>query len=116
MKNVTLGILINFLLVSNVFSYAVITDPNVFYAFFEKPARVIDFTKLKDGTFYNNIPGRFESDTFKVSEPDCINNPSEDNKALTVWPNALLSSERLFMQSGSDTLKVSDSNLPGLLL
>jgi hypothetical protein len=87
-KKVTLIILINFALASNVFSYAVITDPNVFYAFFEKPAKVIDFTKLKDGTSYNNIPGRFEPDTFKVSEPDCINNHAGDLKALTVWPSA----------------------------
>ena len=88
MKKVTLIILINFVLASNVFSYAVITDPNVFYAFFEKPAKVIDFTELKDGTSYNNIPGRLEPDTLKVSEPDCMNNQAGDIKALTVWSNA----------------------------
>jgi hypothetical protein len=87
-KKVTLIILINFALASNVFSYAVITDPNVFYAFFEKPAKIIDFTKLKDGTSYKNIPGRFEPDTFKVSELDCIKNHAGDLKALTVWPTA----------------------------
>jgi hypothetical protein len=87
-KKVTLIILINFVLASNVFSYAVITNPNVFYTFFEKPAKVIDFTKLKDGTSYNNIPGRFEPGTFKVSEPDCINNHAGDLNALTVWPSA----------------------------
>ena len=58
MKKVTLILLINLALASNVFSYSVITDPNVFYAFFEKPAKVIDFAELKDGTSYNNIPGR----------------------------------------------------------
>ena len=88
MKKVTLIILINFVLASNVFSYAVITDPNVFYAFFEKPAKVIDFTELKDGTSYNNIPGRLEPDTIDEAEPDCINNQAEDIKALTVWSNA----------------------------
>ena len=88
MKKVTLIILVNFALASNVFSYTVITDPSVFYAFFENPAKVIDFTELKDGTSYNNIPGRFEPDTFKASEPDCINNHAEDSKALTVWPSA----------------------------
>jgi len=87
-KKVTLIIFINFMLASNAFSYAVITDPNVFYAFFEKPARVIDFTELKDGTSYGSISGKFESDTFKVSEPDCINNQTEDYNALAVWPNA----------------------------
>ena len=88
MKKVTLVLLINFVLASNVFSYSVITDPNVFYAFFEKPAKVIDFTELKDGTSYNNIPGRLEPDTFEVPEPDCINNQATDIKALTVWSNA----------------------------
>ena len=102
MKKVGLIILINLVLASNVFSYAVITDPNVFYAFFEKPARIIDFTELKDGTSYNNIPGRFEPDTLKISEPDCINNRTGDNKALTVGPNAF--SNDWFFQ-GSDPLK-----------
>ena len=88
MQKVTLIILINIVLASNVFSYAIITDPNVFYAFFEKPAKVIDFTKLKDGTSYNNIPSRFEPDALKVSEPDCINNHAGDLNALTVWPSA----------------------------
>jgi len=87
-KKVTLIILINFALASNVFSYTVIADPSVFYAFFEKPAIVIDFAELKDGTSYNNILGRYEPDTFKVSEPDCINNHAGDFKSLTVWPSA----------------------------
>ena len=88
MKKVTLILLINFVLVSNVFSYTVITDPNVFYVFFEKPAKVIDFTELKDGTSYNNISGRVEPDTFKVSKPDCKNTRAGDLKALTVGPGA----------------------------
>jgi len=87
-KKVTLIILINFMLASNVFSYAVITDPNVFYAFFEKPASVIDFSELKDGTSYDNLPGKFEPNTVKAAEPDCINNHTEDYNALAVWPNA----------------------------
>ncbi len=88
MKKVTLILLINFVLASNVFSYTVITDPNVFYAFFEKPAKVIDFAELKDGTSYNNISGKFEPDSFKVSEPGCINDRAGDFKALTVGPSA----------------------------
>ena len=88
MKKVTLILLINFALASNVFSYSVITDPNVFYAFFEKPAKVIDFTELKDGTAYKSIPGRLEPDTSKGTDPDCITNQPEGIKALTVWSNA----------------------------
>ena len=88
MKKVALIVFMNFALASNAFSYTIITDPGVFYAFFENPAKVIDFSELKNGTSYHNIPGRFEPDTFKVSEPDCINNHAKDFKALTVWPNA----------------------------
>ena len=88
MKKVTLIILINFVLASNVFSYTVITDPNVFYAFFEKPAEVIDFTVLKDGTSYNGIPDGFEPNSPKASETDCINSRAGDFKSLTVEPSA----------------------------
>lgn len=88
MKKVILIILINFALASNVFSYTVITDPNVFYAFFEKPERIIDFTELKDGTAYKSIPGRFEGETLRGTEPNCINKHIEDYNALAVWPNA----------------------------
>jgi hypothetical protein len=103
LKKVTLILLTNFVLVSNVFSYTVITDPNVFYVFFEKPAKVIDFTELKDGTSYNNISGRFEPDTFKVSEPDCKDTRAGDLKALTVGPGAF--SNAWFFQ-GADPVQV----------
>ncbi len=103
MKKVTLILLINFVLVSNVFSYTVITDPNVFYVFFEKPAKVIDFTELKDGTSYSNISGRVEPDTFKVSEPDCRDTRAGDLKALTVGPGAF--SNAWFFQ-GTDPVQV----------
>ena len=88
MKKVTLIILINFALASNVFSYTVITDPDVFYTFFEKPAKVIDFTELKDGSSYNSLPGRFEPDASETSGPDCINYHAGDLKALKVGPSA----------------------------
>ena len=102
MKKVTLIILINIALASNVFAYSVITDPDVFYAFFDKPAKVIDFTELKDGTPYNNISGRLKPDTFKASEPDCINNQAGDIKALTVWSNAF---SNAWLFRGSDPVQ-----------
>ena len=88
MKKGILIIFINFMLASNGFSYTIITDPNVFYAFFEKPARVIDFSELKDGTSYDSIPGKFEPDSHQTAEPNCINKQTEDYNALAVWPNA----------------------------
>ena len=88
MKKVTLTILINLALVSNAFSYTAITDPNLFYSFFEKPAKIIDFTELKDGTSYNNISKTFEPHIPKASEPDCINIRAGDFNALTVRSSA----------------------------
>ncbi len=88
MKKVTLIILMHFALASNVFSYTVITDPDVFYTFFEKPAKVIDFTELKDGSSYNSLPGRFEPGAFETSGSDCINYHAGDLKALKVGPSA----------------------------
>jgi hypothetical protein len=87
-KKVTLTILINLALASNAFTYTAITDPNLFYSFFEKPAKIIDFTELKDGTPYDNISGAFEPSTPKASEPDCINNREGSINALTVRSNA----------------------------
>ena len=84
----TLTILINLALATNVFSYTAITDPNLFYSFFEKPAKIIDFTELKDGTSYNNISGNFEPYIPKAAEPGCINNGAGNLTALTVGSSA----------------------------
>jgi hypothetical protein len=73
---------------SNVFAYTAITDPNVFYSFFEKPAKIIDFAELKDGTSYDNITDRVEPDIPEASEPNCINNHTGYLNALTVGPSA----------------------------
>ena len=88
MKKVALILLINLVLASNVFSYTVITDPGVFYAFFEKPAKVLDFAELKDGTSYSHIQERSEPEPIKAFEPGCINHRSGDLKTLTVGPDA----------------------------
>jgi hypothetical protein len=88
MKKGILILFINVALASNVFSYTVITDPGVFYAFFEKPAKVLSFDELKDGTSYQNIQGRTESDPIEASESDCIKRRPEDLKTLTVGPGA----------------------------
>jgi len=70
-KKVALIIFVNFALTSNVFSYTIITDPSVFYAFFENPAKVIDFTELKNGTSYI---------TFQV----------DSNRTLLRYPNRIV--------------------------
>jgi hypothetical protein len=87
-KKVILTILINFAVASNVFAYTVIKDPNVFYSFFEKPANIIDFAELKDGTLYGNLTDRVEADILEASGPNCINNRAGNLNALTVGPSA----------------------------
>ena len=88
MKKVVLTILINFAMASNVCAYTTIKDPNVFYSFFEKPAKIIDFAELKDGTLYGNVTDRVELDIPEGSEPNCINNRAGNLNALTVGPSA----------------------------
>jgi hypothetical protein len=76
LKKLVYILLIGYVLVPRVFSYSIITDPDVFYSFFEKPMTTIEFTKLKDGTSYDKIRYRIIPDLFTVSEPQCstINN------------------------------------------
>ena len=88
MKKVTLIILINLALVSHSFSYTAITDPDLFYSFFENPTKIIDFTELKDGTSFNNISKTFELHISKASELDCISSRAENFNALTVRSSA----------------------------
>jgi hypothetical protein len=116
-KKVTLTILINFAVASNVFAYTAITDPNVFYSFFEKPAKIIDFVELKDGTSYDNITGSAETDIPEASEPDCINNRAGNLNALTVRSNAFSNSwsfqgaEPVQAQSFCDTILWFDQGI-----
>lgn len=78
----------NFLLASNAFSFTIITDPDVFYAFFEKPTKTIDFSELKDGTPYHRIHEQLKSNDSLPNEQDCLNTHQGDFKGLTVLPGA----------------------------
>ena len=71
MKKLALILLISLLMVPRVFSYSIITDPDVFYSFFEKPMTTIEFSKLKDGTSYENIRYRIKPDPPAGSLPRC---------------------------------------------
>ena len=71
MKKLLLILLFGYVLVPRVFSYSIITDPDVFYSFFEKPMTTIEFTKLKDGTSYDKIRYQIIPDLFTASEPQC---------------------------------------------
>jgi len=71
LKKIGFIILISFMMVPKVFSFSIITDPDVFYSFFEKPLTTIEFTKLKNGTSYEKIRYRNKPDPFIVSQPQC---------------------------------------------
>jgi hypothetical protein len=88
LKKAVLILSIVLLLASNAFSFTVITDPNVFYAFYEKPTKVINFTELKDGTPYANIQAQLKSNASHSSEPDCLIPNAGDFDTLTVLPGA----------------------------
>jgi hypothetical protein len=76
------------------FSYTMITDPNVFYSFFEKPKKVIEFRELRDGTSYEDISQRLKPNTFYAAQPNCLIVGTGDDdsirglEALAVRPNA----------------------------
>lgn len=72
LKKIVLTILISFMMVPGAFSYSIITDPAVFYSFFEKPMTTIEFSKLKDGTSYETIRYRIKPEPLAGSEPRCI--------------------------------------------
>ena len=88
MKKAVLILPLVLLLASNAFSFTVITDPNVFYAFYEKPTEVINFTELKDGTPYATIQAKLKSNASHSSEPECLTSRTGDIEALTVLPGA----------------------------
>jgi hypothetical protein len=58
-------------MVSRVFSYSIITDPEVFYSFFEKPMTTIEFSKLKDGTSYENIRYHIKPEALAGPKSQC---------------------------------------------
>ena len=53
------------------FSYTII-DVNLFYAFYEKPNKVIDFTEFKDGSTITEISGEFQLNLMYQAKPDCL--------------------------------------------
>lgn len=71
MKQLVLIFLISCSMVPRVFAYTIITDPDVFYSFFEKPMTTIEFSKLKNGTSYENIRDKIKRDPFAGSQPRC---------------------------------------------
>ena len=71
MKQLAFILIASFMTVSRVFSYSIINDPELFYSFFEKPMTTIEFSKLKDGTAYENIRFRIVPDAFAGPQPQC---------------------------------------------
>ena len=94
MKKATIVIIICLLAVQSVFAFTSISDPNVFYSFFEKPETIIEFTQLRDGTTLDNTPIGFKPATTYAAQPVCTflsigeNEDDKDLKPLAVRSNA----------------------------
>ena len=73
-----LALLAGLLLAQNAFSYSIITDPNLFYSFFEKPQKTIEFTRLKDGTALTRILENGVLSTALRANLDCFRNDKTD--------------------------------------
>jgi len=71
LQKIILILLIGLSTAPRVYSYSIITEPDVFYSFFSSPMTTIEFGQLKDGTSYENIRYRIKPDTFKTAEPQC---------------------------------------------
>ena len=85
-------------LAPNAFSFTMITDPQVFYAFFEKPTKTINFTELKDGTSYGTLQRQLASKISPDSESDCLNPSGAGLEAVPVLPGAF--SDHWFFKGG----------------
>jgi len=94
LKKLVLSLFVGLLQTQSVFAYTMITDPSVFYSFFEKPKKVIEFRELRDGTSYDNISHRLKPNAFYAAEPNCLivgtgeDDPAGGLEALAVRPNA----------------------------
>jgi hypothetical protein len=71
---------IGLMLAQNAFSYSVIRDPNLFYAFFIKPKLIIEFTKLKDGTGFSDNLNEMKSNILFAANQDCPAMSSGDSR------------------------------------
>ena len=75
------------------FSYTII-DVNLFYAFYENPNKVIDFTEFKDGSTITEISGEFQLNLMYQAKPDCLvsdqsgQSSSEALDAIALRPDA----------------------------
>ena len=107
MKKIALLLIAALLFAPRAFAYTVITDPDVFYSFFKKPGKTIEFTQLKDGTARYSIPGGFKPNTFYGDKPGGLiigtgdSNRTGGFQELAVRPNAF-SSAWSFMASDPD--------------
>jgi hypothetical protein len=89
--------------VPSAFSYSIISDLYLFYSFFEKPQKIIDFTKLKDGTSIAQVSDTLEMHSFHTDDSECVVENWDENRTsrMAVKANAF-SDEWSFMVVPSD--------------
>lgn len=71
MARLILALLMVLLPAQGAFSYTII-DVDLFYAFFEKPNKVIDFAEFKDGTPVIKTSEGYQLNTAYKAKPDCL--------------------------------------------
>ena len=81
MGRLILALLMVLLPAQHAFSYTII-DVDLFYAFFEKPNKVIDFNVYKDGSPVTKISGGFEPNTIYSAKPDCLVSGKSDESSF----------------------------------
>ena len=93
MRRLILTLMMLLLSAQGGFAYTII-DVNLFYAFYEKPNKVIDFTEFKDGSTITEISGEFQLNLMYQAKPDCLasdqsdQNSSEALDAIALQPDA----------------------------
>jgi hypothetical protein len=75
------ALMLVFLPVQTAFSFTII-DVDLFYAFYEKPKKVIDFTEFKDGTPIVKISGGFQLNAIYKAKLDCLVSDKSDESSF----------------------------------
>jgi hypothetical protein len=102
LRKLVLALLFIVLPAQYAFSYSIITDSNLFYSFFTRPQKIIDFAKLKDGTSVAQASDNLQLNTRDRAKLDCLNGSGDDSSwgKTTVRPSAF-SDDWLFMAATS---------------
>lgn len=81
MGRLTIALLMVLLPAQSAFSYTIV-DVDLFYAFYEKSNKIIDFTEFKDGTPIAKISGGFQLNAIYKAKLDCLVSDKSDETSF----------------------------------